>query len=89
MDQLTLPVCAQHYNCMGVQATGPVSPKCGISTEAELLENTKVLHCKLMKASLQAQLPQVAAMWLESRNQAIRTMYRSATALVEAQPLSR
>jgi hypothetical protein len=38
---------------MGVQATGPVSPKCGMSTEAELLQKTKVLHCKLMKASLQ------------------------------------
>jgi len=70
---------------MGVQATGPVSPKCGISTEAELLQNTKVLHCKLMKASLQGQLPQVAAMWLESRNEAIRAMWRTPAAVVLAE----
>jgi len=76
---------SQHYNCMGVQATGPVSPKCGISTEAELLQNTKVLHCKLMKASLQGQLPQVAAMWLESRNEAVRAMWRTPAAVVLAE----
>ena len=63
--------CLPHlYNCIGIQdGPLPVSSKCAVKDEAEVLRSVKVLHGKLSSDVFKKALPTVHRMWKKAKAQ--------------------